>query len=82
MNCPECDYDFPSHLISELTESKKGKLTYREMCPFCAQRIINEYHGWPAKTPFREPRAQKMLEEAQQLGKKGEERNEVHRVQP
>ena len=72
MKCLECDLDFPDHLIAELAEGRNSKLYRRKMCPICANRILNNQFGLPLGTPFYGPKAQAMLEEAEQFLIKGE----------
>ena len=64
MKCPECNLDFPEHLISGLVVGKYGDFTIRKMCPICALKIMNEQSGLPPGTPFRGPNAKKIWEEA------------------
>ena len=62
MQCPQCEKDFPEHLLHPLLVN--GAHT-EPMCPICAMGIINKTHGINRKK-FAGTTAQAMLLEAKQ----------------
>ena len=64
MICPECQKDYPEHLLRDLAVNDAEGLRYRRMCPICALVIINKAGGLPEGTPFAGPIAARLHAEA------------------
>lgn len=65
MKCPDCNRDFPPHLLSDMAiKPLGGKLRYEKKCPLCGLKTMNELNGLPEGTPFRGPKAAAMHKEA------------------
>lgn len=64
LQCPNCQFDYPTRLVQPITIVSGGKTHTPLMCPICALHAINMIHGM-ARTRFAPgSQAQRNLEEA------------------
>jgi hypothetical protein len=68
--CPQCEQDFPDHLIAEFTAITSAGTIKLEVCPICALKLRNKKHGLPSETPFTGGEARRRYKIAQAYLKK------------